>query len=84
MDRLSEVHDALGSLESWEIPTLHETLEALAERAQVGFGKIAQPIRVALTGCSVSPGIGETLHLLGRERSLARMQKALEKFGPKT
>ncbi len=84
LDRLSESHDALGSLERWEIPALQETLEALAERAQVGFGKIAQPIRVALTGCSISPGIGETLHLLGRERSLARMQKTLEKFSPKT
>ena len=54
---------------------------APAEEKAVAFGKVAQPIRVAVTGTSVSPGIHDTLLLLGRERSLKRMKDALEKFG---
>jgi len=42
------------------------------------MGKIAQPLRVALTGTAVSPSIDKTLWLVGRERSLARIQRALQ------
>jgi glutamyl-tRNA synthetase len=42
------------------------------------MGKIAQPLRVALTGTAVSPSIDKTLWLLGRERSLERIRRALE------
>ena len=43
----------------------------MSERPGVGMGKVAQPIRVAVTGNTVSPGIGETLLLLGKEEALA-------------
>jgi glutamyl/glutaminyl-tRNA synthetase len=79
--RLRQAHDALSALERWDKDDLHHALEKLATDAQVGFGKVAQPIRVALTGSKVSPGIGETLHLVGRERCLERMTRALKKFG---
>ena len=78
---LRKAHDALAALELWEKDELHHAIEKLVTELQVGFGKVAQPIRVALTGTKVSPGIGETLHLVGRERSLARMERALTKFG---
>jgi glutamyl-tRNA synthetase len=49
-----------------------------AEELEVGMGKIAQPLRVALTGSAVSPSIDKTLWLVGRERSLARIDRALD------
>ena len=50
------------------------------ERLGVGAGKLFQPLRVALTGLSVSPGIFDVLLVLGRERSLARVDAALAKL----
>ena len=79
--KLRQAHEALGALAGWEKEALQKALGKLATDAQVGFGKVAQPIRVALTGSKVSPGIGETLHLIGRERSLRRMERTLAKFG---
>ena len=48
-----------------------------AEELDIGMGKIAQPLRVALTGTAVSPSIDKTLWLIGRERSLERISRAL-------
>ena len=42
------------------------------------FGKIAQPMRVALTGGTVSPGIGEVIEILGKEKVISRIQKAID------
>lgn len=67
----------LGELETWEPTILEETLESLAaDRGGLKMGKIAQPVRVALTGGTISPGIYETLVVLGRERTLARLGAA--------
>jgi glutamyl-tRNA synthetase len=76
---LAAVHDALVALPGWEAGTLEEALRALAERLGFGekAGKIFQPLRVALTGLGVSPGIFEVLIMLGRERSLHRIATAV-------
>jgi len=50
----------------------------------VKLGKVAQPLRVALTGQAASPGIGTTLLLVGRERALARIDRALAYVGLQT
>ena len=52
-------------------------LNALAAELGVGLGKIAQPLRVAVTGTAVSPPIDATLALLGRERTLARLDAGI-------
>ncbi len=52
-------------------------MHATAEHLGVNLGKLAQPLRVALTGTSVSPAIDKTLWLVGKERSLARIDLAL-------
>jgi glutamyl-tRNA synthetase len=62
----------------WEEAELEAELRALADARGVGAGKLIHPLRVAVTGRSVSPGIFEVLVLLGRERSLARLQQAQE------
>lgn len=78
---LAEVHDALSALTEWTEEATKEALERISAERSIGFGKVAQPIRVAVTGTCVSRGIFDTLALLGRERSLARMRNTLEKFG---
>ncbi len=74
---LREVRAALAALPEWTAVTLHAALNDLSTRSGTGLGKIAQPVRVAVTGTAVSPPIDATLALLGRERSLARIDAAL-------
>ena len=74
---LDDARSALAATTDWSIAPLEKSLRAVAERRGVGAGKLFQPLRVALTGSAVSPGIFEVLELLGRERSLARIDAAL-------
>ncbi|MCY7379734.1 MAG: glutamate--tRNA ligase [Gemmatimonadaceae bacterium] len=76
---LAGARDALAALPSWDVEGMEGALRALAERSGFGdkAGRIFQPLRVALTGLSVSPGIFDVLAMLGRERSLARIQSAV-------
>ena len=79
---LVAVRDALGAIPSWEPAAMEEALRALAERLGFGekAGKIFQPLRVALTGLGVSPGIFDVLLMLGRDRSLARIDAAVARL----
>src|SRR4051812_41366576 len=61
----------LDTLEVWSAESIHNLLNAIAEEANVGLGKIAQPIRVAVTGTSMSRPIDSTLALLGKSRTIA-------------
>jgi glutamyl-tRNA synthetase len=75
---LRAVGSRLADLAVWEPGRLDEAVRLSAEELEVGMGKIAQPLRVALTGTAVSPSIDKTLWLMGRERSLERIARALE------
>ena len=74
---LTEARDALASSPEWSAGPLEESLRPVAERRAIGAGKLFQPLRVALTGSSVSPGIFDVLVLLGRGRSLGRIDAAV-------
>jgi glutamyl-tRNA synthetase len=74
---LGEFRAVLAAVGEWAAPVLHGALQAFAEARQLGLGKVAQPLRVALTGGTISPPIDATLALLGREKVLARMDAAL-------
>jgi glutamyl-tRNA synthetase len=63
----------LRSLESWTQPSLEAAVKGFAEESGRKLGKVAQPLRAALTGRSISPGIFDVLEVLGREESLARI-----------
>jgi glutamyl-tRNA synthetase len=67
----------LAASRTWAVADLEAALRELATSEGVGAGKLMQPLRVALTGTDVSPGIGDVLELLGRDRSLARIDAAL-------
>ena len=79
---LAKVRAQLESLPDWTTAAIHTALNDLATSLQSGLGKIAQPVRVAVTGTAVSPPIDATLFLLGRERTLARMDAALAGASP--
>ena len=59
---------------SWDATSLEATFRDFAESESLGLGKVAQPVRVALTGRTVSPGVFDMLEILGREESLARLE----------
>lgn len=71
--RLSAISAALAKENNWTIEALEATTKSLAEELELGLGKLAQPMRAALTGTTTSPGIFDVLVLLGREESLARI-----------
>ena len=72
-ERLALVHERLSKQDVWTIETLEGTVKGLAEDLGLGLGKLAQPMRAALTGQTTSPGIFDVLVLLGRDESLARI-----------
>ncbi|MDY6948360.1 MAG: glutamate--tRNA ligase [Pseudomonadota bacterium] len=74
---LSAVLQKLSELEEWAAASLHDVVNQTATELSVGMGKIAQPIRVAVSGGTVSPPIDVTLEVLGREVTLARLERAL-------
>jgi glutamyl-tRNA synthetase len=79
---LAEARARLAALTAWDAPAINAALGALATELQIGLGKIAQPVRVAVTGTAVSPPIDATLALLGRERTLARLDAVLTRPAP--
>ncbi len=75
---LKELKTRLEELEDYSEQNLEAAFTALLEKFEIKLGKIAQPVRVALTGTSVSPGIFEVITALGKERVIARLGKAIE------
>jgi glutamyl-tRNA synthetase len=79
---LADVREALAGLATWDPTSMEDALRALAERLGFGdkAGKLFQPLRVALTGLGVSPGIFDVLVMLGRDRSLRRIDLAVKRL----
>lgn len=74
---LSRARDALAGLEDWRATAIHGVIESVAEALELKMGKVAQPIRVAVSGGPVSPPIDETLALLGQAATLRRLDAAI-------
>jgi glutamyl-tRNA synthetase len=75
---LAAARAALGDVDPWTAETLEPALGGVLEAEGLKPGKLYQPIRVAVSGTTVSPGIFETLAVLGRDESLARMDRVLQ------
>lgn len=71
---LTQVHMALASLDDWNHDSTEAAIKTVAEQAGLKLGKVAQPLRAALTGRTTSPGIFDVLVLLGQGESLARIE----------
>ncbi len=75
---LKRLHERLGELGEWTVESTQAAVESVAGELELKMGKVAQPLRVAVTGESASPGIGQTLALIGREKTLRRLVRAVE------
>lgn len=75
---LQNMQSRLSALSEWLAEPIHTEIKVCADMHEVGMGKVAQPIRVAITGNTVSPSLDVTLELLGRERTLAAIEFAID------
>jgi glutamyl-tRNA synthetase len=75
---LDDLKNKLAAVASWSAATIHHLITEVAEAHGLAMGKLAQPLRVAVSGGAVSPPIDMTVQLIGRERVLQRMQNALD------
>ncbi|MFO1260275.1 MAG: glutamate--tRNA ligase [Sphingomonadaceae bacterium] len=76
IDLLVAAIKALEPLDDWNEAAIEERIRGVAETAEIGLGKVAQPLRAALTGRTTSPGIFDVLTLLGKDEVLARLNDA--------
>ncbi|MGQ0587326.1 MAG: glutamate--tRNA ligase [Gammaproteobacteria bacterium] len=77
VDILEALASQLATLNPWMPDGIHGAVNGLAQQRGVALGQVAQPIRVAVAGMAISPPIDQTLHLLGREQTLARLAAAV-------
>lgn len=75
---LQHLWTKFDALSDWQPEALHQVVIDTAEQLQMNLGKVAQPLRVAVSGGSVSPAIDITLNLLGKEKTLDRIARAIE------
>ncbi|MDB5716873.1 MAG: gltX, partial [Sphingomonas bacterium] len=79
IDLLQGAYRAVAAVDDWSAEAIEAAIRSVAEAAGVGLGKVAQPLRAALTGRTTSPGIFDVLVLLGRDESLGRLADRLER-----
>jgi glutamyl-tRNA synthetase len=78
---LAEAANQLGQLKDWSAPAIHEVISNFAVAKGISLGKLAQPIRLAICGGTVSPPIDATLAILGKNEALSRLAKARAVWG---
>ena len=76
-EALGSLRDAWAQVESWTAAEIHQAMDEVCSRHELKFGKLGQPVRVAVTGGPISPPIDITVELVGKERTLARLGQAL-------
>jgi len=75
---LQNLKEAYENLDDWSAQAIHQVVENTVEKLEVGFGKVGQPLRLSVTGTGKSPSIDVTLELLGKAKTLARLNQAIE------
>jgi glutamyl-tRNA synthetase len=78
LEPLTLVKAKLEALTDWSVESLHAVIEATATELDVGMGKVGMPLRVAVTGAGQSPALDLTLFLIGKDRSVERISKAID------
>jgi len=77
---IGAVREELARLSDWSAPAIHRLIDGLAAAHQISLGKLAQPIRLAVCGGTVSPPIDATLAILGKDESLTRLAAAIARW----
>jgi glutamyl-tRNA synthetase len=78
---LRDVRGILETISDWTHPTIEQAIQKYCEQKQLGLGKVAQPIRVAVSGGAISPPIFQSLEFLGKTHTLTRMDRCLKIAG---
>jgi glutamyl-tRNA synthetase len=78
LEPLKALYEALKTIKDWDNNSIKTVIEGTADKLEIKMGKLAQPLRVAVTGAGISPSIDDTLRLLGQEKSLSRLLKGIE------
>jgi glutamyl-tRNA synthetase len=81
---LTELKESLKALDIFAISEIEKVFHSIAEKHGIKLGNIAQPVRVAMTGKTESPGIFEVLEIAGKEKTLKRLDKAIQTIGMKS
>jgi glutamyl-tRNA synthetase len=81
MELLKELKDGISSISGFSKPEIENLFKSIVEKHGVKLGALAQPVRVAMTGGTESPGIYEVLEVLGKEKVLTRLEKAIKMIG---
>jgi len=81
MELLKELKDGISSISGFSKPEIENLFKSIVEKHGVKLGALAQPVRVAMTGGTESPGIYEVLEVLGKEKVLSRLEKAIGLIG---
>lgn len=81
LDTLAALEAVIGAIDPFTPEAISAAIEAFAGARGLGMGAVAQPLRVAITGTGVSPGLGETLAVLGKARVMARIGSCLRRAG---
>lgn len=74
---LELVREKLAAISDWTAENIHHAIQGTVDELQQGMGKVGMPLRVAVTGAGQSPGVDVTVHAVGQQRALARIDKAL-------
>ena len=77
LEPLQLLLEAFTAIEDWNAESIHRIIEQITEQLDLNMGKVGQPLRVAVTGGSFSPPIDQTVAMIGKERSLQRISKAI-------
>lgn len=80
LELMNKLIEKLDRLDQWDADSIQCQVQSVVDEFEVGFGKLAQPVRIAVTGSTVSPSIDKTLELLGRKKTMGRLSQALIDF----
>lgn len=78
LEAMQAIHDGFASIDEWHPASTQAVIDQVISEHDLSLGKVAQPIRVAISGKAATPAIDITLSLLGREKTLIRLQKAID------
>ena len=78
LEPLKALHESLKKLQDWSNNNIKGVIEETADKFEIKMGKLAQPLRVAVTGTGISPSIDDTLRLLGQEKSLNSLLRGIK------
>jgi len=78
LEPLQKLYQIFEALNDWKNESIKQAIEDVAAKFEINMGKLGQPLRVAVTGNGISPNIDDTVRLMGKDKTLKRLKKALD------